>query len=907
MRALGWLWLSTCFVACGPSTPPPGTGPVGVPSATASASNSATATVIPEAAPSPDAKLPRTVLPRLYHLHLALDPRKERFSGEVRISVDVKDKTRHVILHGHEMRVTAATFTPKSGAKMVGQVTERLAKGAKEAKEELVLGFQGELPLGEGDLVLTFDAPFGTQLRGLYRVQDGGKWYAFTQFEAIDARRAFPCFDEPAFKVPFELSLSVPKEMRAIANTNETGQTPDGDLVKHTFARTEPLPTYLIAVAIGELDVRDGPTVGKTKIRLISTNGKAKLGTISLEATGKVLAALEGWFGRPYPYDKLDIAAVPEFGAGAMENAGLVTFREELLLLDEKTASVGARRRMTAVIAHELAHQWFGNLVTMPWWDDIWLNEGFATWMQAKSCDLVDPKFGGETELLAGKGWVMNADALPSAGPVRWPVKDNDQILEAGGWTAYTKGANVLAMLERWIGRETFQKAIRDYLTAHAHGSVTSNDLLDALGKASGKDVRAVASTFLDRPGVPLVSMNLTCKGGKGEIALTQRRLLALPMKQAETQPPWRIPVCVRVPKGKATSVECTLLESDSGTLALDACPAWFHPNAEAGGYYRSGLDKKSLGNLLAHRDVLLPTERLTLVSDAWAGVTAGVIDAAAYFDTVAALKGEATRAVIEPLIGTLESANQMLVDDAQRGKLEALVRNLLQPLQKKLGPTPKPNDDEDTRLLRRLVLGTLGELGNDKASLADAEKLTKAWLDKPGSVDADLALVGVRLASFGADEARFEALRKALAGAKTPEERIFAVVGLGSIGDDKLLWKALGLFLDGSVKAQDFRYLQGNATRRPRSRAVFIGWVQHNFDAIRARLPGGGGLVWATAGGCTEAERKDAVDYFGPRAAKLDGAQRSLSEVVAGMDACIAIRKTQAASASAWLAKYKP
>ncbi len=907
MRAHGWLWLSTCFIACGPSTPPPGNPEGTVPSAIPSASTSAAAVVVPEAAPSPDAKLPRAVLPRLYHVHLALDPRKERFSGEVRISVDVKEKTRHVILHGHKMHVTSATFTPKSGAKSTAQVSERLAKGAREAKQELVLGFAAELPLGEGELALVFDAPFGTQLRGLYRVQDGGKWYAFTQFEAIDARRAFPCFDEPAFKVPFQVSLSVPKEMRAYANTSETGQTPDGELVKHTFARTEPLPTYLLAVAIGELDVRDGPTVGKTKIRLVSTFGKAKLGTISLEATGKILAALEGWFGRPYPYDKLDIVAVPEFGAGAMENAGLVTFREELLLLDEKTASVGARRRMTAVIAHELAHQWFGNLVTMPWWDDIWLNEGFATWMQAKSCDLADPKFGGETELLAGKGWVMNADALPSAGPVRWPVKDNDQILEAGGWTAYTKGANVLAMLERWVGRETFQKAIRDYLTAHAHGSVTSNDLFDALGKASGKDVRAVASTFLDRPGVPLVSMSLTCNGGKGEVALTQRRLLALPMKQTESQPPWRIPVCVRVPKGKGTAVECTLLEAEAGKLSLDTCPTWLHPNAEAGGYYRSGLDKKSLASVLANRDALLPIERLTLVSDAWANVTAGVVDAGAYFDTVAALKGESTRAVVEPLIATLESANQMLVDEAQRPKLEALVRSLLQPINKKLGPVAKPGDAEDTRLLRRLVLGTLGELGNDKTALAEAEKLTKAWLDKPGSVDADLALVAVRLASFSADEARLEALKKALATAKTPEERIFAVVGLGSIGDDKLLWRALELFLDGSVKAQDFRYLQGNATRRPRSRAVFIGWVQHNFDAIRARLPGGGGLVWATAGGCTDAERKDAVDFFGPRAAKLDGAQRNLTEVVAGMDACIAIRKAQSGSASAWLTKYKP
>ncbi|MBL8720482.1 MAG: ERAP1-like C-terminal domain-containing protein [Myxococcales bacterium] len=892
--------MAMAFVACGPTSAPSRT--VTPPTVNGSASGSIPAPFV--LAPSPDARLPRLVVPRSYGVHLAIDPRKARFSGDVRIVVDVKTTTSHVVLHGHDMHVTSARFVGKDGVARAAAVEIRFAKGAKEAKEELVLTFAAPLAVGEGELSLAFDAPFGTQLRGLYRVEDGGKWYAFTQFEAIDARRAFPCFDEPAFKVPFDVAVSVPKEMRAFANTRETGTTTEGDLVRHAFARTEPLPTYLLAFAVGELDVREGPLVGKTPTRLIATAGKAKLGALSLATTAKVLAALEGWFGRPYPYDKLDVVAVPDFGAGAMENAGLVTFREELLLLDEAKASTVSRRRMLAVVAHELAHQWFGNLVTMPWWDDIWLNEGFATWMQAKACDLVDPGFGAETELLAGKNWVMNADALPSASPVRMPVKDADQILEAGGWTAYTKGANVLAMLERWLGREAFQKGIREYLGAHAHGLVTSDDLLIALGKASGKDVRAVGASFLDRPGVPLVSLELSCKGGKGELALTQRRFLALPIEQTEGGPPFRIPVCVRVPKGKSTSIECTLLEGERGKLALDSCPAWVHPNAEAAGYYRAALAKGALEATLAHSKELLPVERLMLVSDAWALVTGGVIDAGAYFGVVAALSQESSRVVIEPLVATLEAANREVVDDAARPRLQAFVRKLLGPLHKKLGP-PKPGEDEERRLLRRLTMGTLGELGHDPAVLAEAEKLTRAALAKNGGADPDLALMAVRLSSLSADEARLVALERALVEAKTPEERLFALVGLGSIGDPKLLRRALDRFLDGTVKAQDFRYLQGNATRRPASRAVFLAWVEEHFEAIRARLPGGGGLVFAAAGACTKEERVAAVAFFEPRAEKLDGARRALAEVVAGIDACIAVRGAQAASATAWLSKH--
>jgi alanyl aminopeptidase len=850
------------------------------------------------------------VRPRGYTVHLTLDPREERFSGEVTIALTIDAATSYVVLHGRNLAVASAEVSVGTQT-MRAKVTTRMAHGAKEDPEELVLGFDRPLPAGKAELAIKYATLFNTQLRGLYRVKDGGAWYAFTQFESVDARRAFPCFDEPEFKTPFDLWLTVPSTMTAVANTPQIAATkdPSGKTTTLRFATSAPLPTYLIAIAVGTLEIREGQK-SPVPIRLVTTPGKSKLGELALDASAAFLKLQGEYFGRPYPYEKLDIVAVPDFAAGAMENAGLVTFREELLLLDPAHASIGARRRMAGVVAHELAHQWFGNLVTMKWWDDVWLNEGFATWMQAKSCDAWQPSFGARIDLLGSKGSVMGADALPSARPVRWPVTDSDSILEAGGWTSYIKGSSVLTMLERWLGEETFRTGIRDYLKAHEHGNVTSDDLLAALGKASSMDVKGVASTFLDQSGVPLVRAELICeKGKKTRLHLRQSQFRSLRREAAKTAPPpraWKIPVCTRFESKGGAKTRCTLLDGAEGELVLDeSCPAWVHPNADEAGYFRFALPKTELDALAKARTSLEARERVGLVTDVWALVTAGEVGVDTWLSMLTAFKGESTRAVIEPLIGTLESASAAVIDDASRPKFRAYVSSLLLPLGKSLGFDPKPGEDEDRKLLRRAVLGALGELADDPWTLAEAEKRAVAFLADPKSVDADTAMVAVRLASYRAKEKRLLELQAAIERATTPEERIASVTALGAMGDANLLRRALDLFLEGKIKIQDFRYLQIGATRRPEGRKLFHAWIEEHFDALKKRLPGTGGLLWSAADTCDEKSRESAAKFFGERIHAIEGAARALEEALEVADACIALRAHEEARATKWLAGF--
>lgn len=465
------------------------------------ASAAATAPVPP---PLPSGRLPETARPVRYAVSLTVDPAKDRFSGDVKITLDLPRPTQVIVLHGRDLAITAAEAIA-SGKHVPALAKARTAAG-RDAPDELVVTLAEPLPAGAADLRLAYLAPFGGQLSGLFRVKEDGAYYAFTQSEPADARRILPCFDEPAFKVPFELELTTPKGNRALANTPEVSRTEvdEGRSVTYRFAPTPPLPTYLFAVAVGPFEIREAPKAA-VPLRLVATKGKTALGELALDAAAAHLELLAGYFDRPYPYAKLDLVAVPELGFGAMENAGLISFREDRVLLDPKTASAEARQAMASSLAHEIAHHWFGNLVTMRWWDDLWLNEGFANWIEGKIIDTWRPATNARLEALRGKLSVMELDALDSARAVRQKVSGSADAEDAFDDITYDKGSAVLGMLEAWLGPDTFRDGVRGYVKAHEFGSATAADLFAALGRASGRDVAKVATTFLDQPGVPLV------------------------------------------------------------------------------------------------------------------------------------------------------------------------------------------------------------------------------------------------------------------------------------------------------------------------------------------------------------------------------------------------------------------
>ena len=746
----------------------------------------------PPPAPRADGRLPDLARPTQYTLAFDIDPRKERFSGKVSIAVDVPASTHHVVLHAHNLHVTEARATSNE-ANVVAHLSARPGNGQK-APEELVLTFARPLTTGAWTLSLAWDAPFDDELSGIYRVKEGDAWYAFSQFEAADARRAFPCFDEPAHKTPFDVSVAVPSSMIAVANAPEASHQTDGDNTTFRFAPTEPLPTYLVALAVGELDIRELPRTRAPKIRLVTTKGNTALGTAALDATAALTDDLGDWFGIPYPFAKLDIVAVPAFASGAMENAGLITFRKELLLLDPAHASVRARRSQAMVIAHELAHQWFGDLVTAAWWDDLWLNEGMATWMESRIVDKWQPTWGVELDALVSRLGVMDTDALVSARAVRQPVTSTSEAEEAFDGITYTKGAAVLSTIEGWIGENAFHTGIKNYLSENAGKSVHADRLLGALDRASGRNVSEMAAKFLDQAGVPEVSAQLTCeRGSRWNVELSQTAWRPHGSQASPDAPvAWTIPVCVRAQGQKGAT--CTDLAAGAPSLVAGrGCPAYIFPNAETS-YYRFALEDPAYLKLAAAHADLDTRARITLLSNAWAGVRSGKNSPDMMLKVLAAFDDDNSRHVTDQVAGILSGMSYFLVEDDARPAFRKFVAARLAKKKKALGFVPRKTETKasDDALLRRTVLSAMGDLAEDETTRLEAEEQAARWVTDATSIDEDVAAIAVDLASRRAGRARLTELRSIVQNAKRDEDRILALRAMAGFDDGAVLREAL-------------------------------------------------------------------------------------------------------------------
>jgi aminopeptidase N len=863
-------------------------------------------------APLATGRLPGTAVPLRYSLSLVVDPAKSRFSGDVTIDVDVPRATRAIVLHGQDLSIERAAVMV-SGEAIRAEPSLRSAAGSKEGGGELVLWLPRPIGPGKAQIRISYSAPFGEKLIGLYRVEEGGQAYAFTQFEPVDARRAFPCFDEPGFKVPFDLQLTIPKGQLAVANTEEVKREESGDgrSVTFTFAPTPPLPTYLVAIAVGPLEVREGPR-DPIKIRLITTKGKAKMGDLALEAAGAFVKLLGEYFDRPYPYAKLDLVGVPEFAYGAMENAGLITFRESLLLLDPASASIAARRDMALTIAHEISHHWFGNLVTMTWWDDLWLNEGFATWMEAKLVDMWRPAMGASLENVAAKAWVMELDALGSAQAVRQPVVTVGDIEDGVDGLVFVKGAIVVGMLETWLGPDVFREGVRTYIKAHEHGNATSADLFEAMHRVSGKDVGAVVTSFLDRPGVPIVRARLRCEAKGATVELTQARHRRAPVKEpapAGEDRPWTIPLCIAYEGAPGKAPACGVLERESLSIPLPVtrCPAFIYPNAGEVGYFRFALPPEGMTALAKADKALDVQSRLGLITNSWALVRSGDLGSDALFDLLAGMKRERHRLVMEQMIGTLHEVSRTLIEDRTRPAFRAFVSSSLLPLAKELGWDPRKRDTDDDKLLRQATLSALAGLTDEPWMKAEADKRATAYLRDPRSVDPNIAGIALWLSTRRAAEARFTELLGALRRAATPEDRTKLIRTLGSFADPNLLRRSLDLILSGEIRPPEALTIFQQASFGE-SLPVALGWLKDHFEELKQKLPGFMVTRFASAlgGVCDKDARDAAVDFYSRALSGLDGGERPLQQALEKADLCIELRAREASRAAARLVGKK-
>lgn len=843
---------------------------------------------------SPGFRLPLDTRPLDYALHFDIDPAQESFTGTANITVQLDTARTSIWLHARGLSVSQAT---------VNGALARFTQVDDDGMARLAI----DTPVGPGavDVKLAWSAKYNASLESVYRVRFDSAWYVFTQFEAIMAREAFPCFDEPGFKAPFTLSFTTKQGDVVVANTSVVASVADGAGTRTTFDKTQPLPTYLLAFAVGPLDIVQGqalpPTAERQQpvaIRGITAKGKGKDLGVSLDVTLRALASLERYFGIPYPYGKLDIVAVPDFAAGAMENAGLVTFRDSLLFVNA-ASSIAVQRSNAHVIAHELAHQWFGNFVTLAWWDDIWLNEAFASWAQTRVIEEIRPDLNATVDARGAADWVTGEDSLVSVRQVRQPVLSKGDIITAFDGITYTKGASVIAMFESYAGKDAFQQGVREYLRARAHGTATAADLLAALSKTSGKDISTPFSTFLDQPGVPFVQAKLVCDAKGAQLELSQSRYLPVG-STGDRDKTWQLPVCARA--GTATS--CALLSERTGALALGAqCPKVLMPNADGLGYFRWSLPGDQLKALSSSLKALTPGERISFGNAVRASAWAGSLS---FADALAAsnpLARDLEPAVADTPLSLYTFAWSELVEVQARPKVMKALADLYRPVLHEVKLRPQANEDPRVRDRRTLAVSAL-LLADDPQVSAQLVKLGRAALAggkvNLAAVPADLAGQAIAAAIKAGGAQGFSEAAAMLSTESDSITRQYLLAGLGGVDDLPRGQLALALALDARLKVNEIMIPLRGQLSDPRTREQAWAFSRTHVDALLTRLPesaGGEILPHIAGGGCDEGAAVDLAAFLQQYQA-LPGLERTLAQALEEIRLCAARAALHRASA---------
>ena len=867
--------------------------------ATAGASAGAAVPQEPTGQP-PKLRLPAGARPIKYAVELSLNPESDTFSGDLYVEIEITRQQPVLWLNATELQVNKAELRLGSEHKAL-----RVVDGGKD-----FVGLADGAPLEPGklNLHLVYSGPVSKKDgRGVFRQREGKDWYVQSHFEAIDARRAFPCFDEPGFKTPWQLTLRVPKGQGAFSNTQPESDETKGEERVVRFGQTLPLPSYLVAFGVGPFERVDAGKLGPTAVGILALKGKGDRVKYAAQMSPKILSALEDWFGSPYPYGKMDSIAVPT-GGGAMEHPGLVTFGYQLLQARPEDDSPSFRRRSTSVTAHEFAHQWFGDLVTTAWWDDIWLNEAFATWMTPKALEKVEPSWPNAEMRVATRATALNADSLQSARRVRQPIESNDDIANAFDAVTYQKGATVISMFERWVGPERFQKGVQAYLKAHRHGNATAADFLSAIAAEAGDRGPGLPEaffTFLDQPGAPLISAKVRCEQGKpARLELTQERYRKVGAEDGAAQT-WRVPICARWESGKVAKSGCTLLTEATGELPLgEGCPAWILSNDAMAGYYRADPGEQALETLLTSAP-LSAAERAALLGDVRALVDAGRLPYAHALAWVGPAAHHENRAVVEAAMALVAPLREdRLLPEETQPLAASFIRDTFGKAAREIGWKPQAGEDDEKRLLRPSLLRLVGEDGEDPELGKQARALVETWLTDKSSLQADVVGPALTIAAATSDAALFD---KLLAAAKATPERADRTRLLGALGrfrQPELLQRALGLTLTDDFDPRETAFVLRGVAQRPRGAQLAFEFVKANLAAIEGHMPRNfaAGIPSMFVSLCDDAKAQEIEAAFGDAAKKASGGPRRLTQAIEALHSCAAFRKAQAGSAAQFL-----
>ena len=841
----------------------------------------------------PQNQLPRDVIPRAYRLTFAIDPKKSGFEGRTEIDVSFTQARHALYLHGLNLNVTAVSIRLKSHPK--DAIPAHYLQVDKTGVARLV--FVDEVPVGDATIILDYETKYGASLAGLYKVVSGGESYAFTQFEPSSARLAFPSFDEPGFKTPFTVSVVAPNGMRVISNTSvKSTQRAGRGLTRTNFATTKPLPTYLIALAVGNLDVVDAgvipPNQYRTRaipLRGIAAKGNGAKLAYSLSLTPKIVAALEDYFHMPYPFEKLDVLAVPDFAAGAMENAGAITFRERLLLLDDN-ASIQQKRSALVVQAHEIAHQWFGDLVTPAWWDDIWLNESFATWLSYKISATVLPKQEFDTETLRYGLSVMLLDELPASRTIHHPIENADDILNAFDGITYGKGAAVLAMFENYLGEDTFRRGIQAYLSKFALGNATAADFIATVSQATDHaELGAAFSTFLDQSGVPFLDVRPQCTGTSGTADITQTPYAPIGSKSPNRD--WKIPMCASA-GGKTV---CKLIENTRDTLSLDTgCSAGVLPNADGKGYYRFSMSDDGWQALVANAAHLSPAGQISLLNNLENSLRAGHASASDLFHAIKLVAPTARWDVLQVMSGILRSLRQTL-DEKDLPAYRNFVRKSFAGRLALLGFSAKAKEGMGDTLARPVLTQLMVSEARDTLTVSQLSKLAHNGVPSNwnrSTLAAELRDEAMR-AGVIADPDFAGALLAAYEKAKDETQRRSIIYAFAVSEDTEALDKLLALALTPRMRVGELTYLYQYLPSEPTARDVLWNWYRKNYkpllDRVTALRMDAGIDIMAAA--CDASAKGEMDAFFSSRVASLPGATREYAAAGEQVSRCAAFR----------------
>ncbi|MDA8708290.1 M1 family metallopeptidase [Hellea sp.] len=849
----------------------------------------------------PHAQLSGNVVPQSYRVDMVMDPDAEGFSGVVEIDVEILKPTDKIWLHGKHMTVPSATAMI-GGEQLPLVFTEMSAEDAPSGVANLTS--DTVLPAGKATLRMAYETPFNQALNSAYQVKRGGEGYIVTQFEPLGAREAFPSFDEPKYKVPFTLSITAPESDFVYANTPETGtSTAENGWIKHEFATTRPLPTYLVAFGAGPYDVNDfgdipPNSVRKTPLALRGLTAKGQGDEISygLKGTEPILTALEEYFGTPYPYEKLDLIAAPEYAFGAMENPGAIVYREYLMLLDEDSP-LSQKRAYNGVHSHELAHQWFGNLVTPVWWEDIWLNEAFATWMGNKGTSMAYPEGNYDRNTLRSSLGAMNIDSLSTTRKVREPLARSENVMDQFDGITYRKGGGVLDMFESYVGVDKFRDGVRLHMTRYADSVATGDDFFQSIADGSkNPDVVAAMKSFVDQPGVPLVKGETSFGDGGTSVTFTQSRYAPLGSNTQQGQS-WQIPVCAKFGYGEETVKKCELMKERTGTLTAEGKADWVMPNENGAGYYRFTLDSEGWAALIDNLDKLNTREALSTQDSLVAAYRAGEVDSAVFVKGLEAFAKHPEYDVASgagALLGFMDS-ELTAKDDVSR-----LVNDMF-------AERYAANVGKDTvegNLLVPTLASRLVYLGQNDALTSEMVAKGRSYLGLKGKANKKAVapnLAGLALAQvMRADgEAAYAPLLE-LATNGSAFEKGVALNALSATTDkaiaDKL--RALALDEDSPLTGRQANGLVGGLMRSDEHGDDTWIWFKENFPTfVERKVPDVrlGGMPGFAGGFCSAERRDEAKAFFKSQAAIIPGYERSLDQTLERIELCAALKEAKA------------